>query len=208
MNLAEMIAVVRAELKDETGELWDDSELTRHIGRAVNELSMAIPLAAAATVATTAGSREIDVSGLSGRVMIEAVEYPAGAYPGNYVRFSLWGESLTLVGEDVPDGSDCRIYYGRLHSIDAAGSTVPERYHELIACGASGYAATAWSVYAINRVNVGTASVPGDYLAWGRERLRFFYRELGRLGRKNRVRCSRLYSPGGERPSGVTDYGP
>ena len=55
MNLAEMIALVRKDLHDEdSGNYrWTDAELTRHISRAVRELSESLPLPAMATLPTT-----------------------------------------------------------------------------------------------------------------------------------------------------------
>ena len=78
MNLSEMRAIVRRDLhdEDETSYRWSDDELDRHIGRAVKELSIAIPSEQKAARATTAGSREIDISDLSQRIIVLAVEYP------------------------------------------------------------------------------------------------------------------------------------
>ncbi len=68
MNLNEMRALVRRDLKDEDAAnyRWTDGELDRHIAHALAEISQAAPLEATATVATTSGSRDIDVSGLAG----------------------------------------------------------------------------------------------------------------------------------------------
>jgi len=49
---------------------------------------------------------------------------------------------------------------------------------------------------------------PGEFLAWGNERLRFFWQELKRLGRRNRVRIRQLYKPYYQPVSESTDYGP
>ncbi|MCK4698043.1 MAG: hypothetical protein KAT53_07055, partial [Dehalococcoidia bacterium] len=140
MTLSEMITLVRRELKDESSNLWSDDELTRHIGRAVAELSEAIPREQKATIATTADSREVDISSLSDRVMVEAVEYPVDEFPKRYQRFALWADTLTLLGGEVPDGSDCYVYYGKLHTLDAVTSTIPTKHEDLVAAGAAGYA--------------------------------------------------------------------
>ena len=208
INLSEMITMVRTELRDETGELWSDEEIARHINRAVGDFSFESPLECSEDMATAAGSREIDISGLQDLVKVEAVEYPAGDYPRSYRRFSLWGDRLTILGDEVLDGSDCRVYYGKLHTLDETECTVPGRYYELIAAGATGYAAVSWSVHSVNRVNVGGKEISESYLRWGRERLDFFRREIGRLGGRNRVQPARLYSPGRSPVSRTTDYGP
>lgn len=197
MNLAEMIALVRKDLRDQdSGNYrWTDDELTRHINRAVREFSEEVPLPARATLPTTADSREVDISALTGRVMIEAVEYPLLSFPPDYQQFTVWGDTLSIISGSEPDGSNCYIYYGALHTLDAGGSTIPTRHEDIVAAGACGYAATEWAVYAINRVNVGGTLTSKEYLEWGNQKLKFFRQELKRLGRKNRVRVSSLYQP-------------
>ena len=197
MNLTDMRTIVRRELHDEDAAnyRWTDDELDRHIARAVKEFSEALPLEQKATMATTASARELDISSLSDRVMAEAVEYPVDKFPKKYQRFSLWGDTLTLLDDEVPDGSNAYIYYGKLHTLDATGSTIPTQHEDLIATGAGGYAAIEWAVYAINRVNVGGTMTPREFLAWGNERLSYFTTELKRLSRRHRVRLRPLYKP-------------
>jgi hypothetical protein len=210
MNLNDMRALVRCDLhdEDEDSERWTDDELDRAISRAVAELSEHLPLESAADLTTTAGSRELDLGSLSGRVMVAAVEYPAGEFPRRFQPFSLWGDTLTLLGEEVPDGSDATVYYGTLHTLDAQGGTLPALHEDLVALGAAGYAAVEQSVYAVNRVNAGGASVPADLRKWGKDRLDRFRAELRRLGRRNRVRATRLYVPDAPASSQTTDVGP
>ncbi|MCX7912374.1 MAG: hypothetical protein N2506_05380 [Dehalococcoidales bacterium] len=197
MNLAEMIALVRKDLRDDnsSGYRWSDAELARHINRAVREFSEAVPFQTRAVFPTAAGSRELDISSLSGMVMVEAVEYPLGLFPPGYRQFSVWGNTLTILNGAVPDGSDCCVYYGTLHTLDGSGSTVPPRYEELVVSGACGFAAVAGAIGAVNRINLGGGAVSRDYLQWGMQRLRDFRSEIRRLGRKNRVRVSSFYVP-------------
>jgi hypothetical protein len=210
MNLGEMRTIVRRDLHDEddSNYRWTDDELDRHIARAVKELSEAIPCEQKTNKATTSGSREIDVSTMTDRITIEAVEYPVDKYPKKYQRFSLWANILTLLGDEVPDGSDANIYYGKLHTLDASTSTIPSVYEDLVADGAGGYAAVEWSIYAVNRVNVGGTPTAEEFIRWGREKLGYFRQELKRLGRRNRVRIRSLYRPYYPALSKSTDYGP
>jgi len=197
MNLSEMRAIVRRDLHDEdaTNYRWTNDELDRHIAHAASQFSQALPAEDTADIATTAGSREVDVSQLSSRVMIEAAEYPIGSYPPTYQRFALWQDTLTILSDIVPDGSDARIYYGKLHTLDASSSTIPTQHEELIALGAAAYALLEWANYAINRVNVGGADADGAYQEQGSQLLDRFRKELRRLGRTNRVRVRQLYTP-------------
>ena len=210
MNLTDMRAIVRRDLHDEdTGNYrWTDDELDRHIAHAVREFSEHIPFEQKTTKATTSGSREIEIATITDRIMVEAVEYPVDKFPKRYQPFSLWGDTLTLLGDEVPDGSDAYIYYGKLHTLDASSSTVPAQLEDLIATGACGYAAVEWAVYAVNRVNVGGTVTPKEFLGWGNQKLRHFRQELQRLGRRNRVRASSLYKPCYPIVSRSSDYGP
>ena len=210
MNLAEMRAIVRRDLHDEddTNYRWTDDELDRHIAHAVKDFSEAIPYEQKAIKATASGSREIDISALTDRIVIEAVEYPVAQFPKKYQRYSLWSDTLTLLGDEVPDGSNAHIYYGKLHTLDATTSTILTKHEDLVATGACGYAAVEWAAYAINRVNVGGLMTPKEFLTWGKEKLKYFKAELKRLGRRNRVRVRSLYKPYYPPVSKSTDYGP
>lgn len=210
MNLADMRTLVRRDLHDEdSGNYrWTNDELDRHIAHAVKDFSERLPLEQKTTKATTSGSREISLSDITNRIMVEAVEYPVGKFPKKYQRFSLWADTLTLLGDEVPDGSNACIYYGKLHTLDATTSTIPAQYEDLIAAGACGYAAVEWAVYAVNRVNAGGGVTPNEFLNWGKEKLDYFREELNRLGRRHRVRARALYKPYYPAVSRTTDYGP
>jgi len=210
MNLTDMRAIVRRDLHDEDSDnyRWTDNEVNRHIAHAVQELSEYIPYEQKATKATTSGSRELDISTITDRIMVEAVEYPADKFPKKYQPFALWADTLTILGDEVPDGSNAYIYYGKLHTLDVSTSTLPTRLEDLIATGAGGYAAVEWAINATNRVNVGGTATPREFLDWGNQRLKDFRQELKRLGRRNRVRIRTLYKPYYPVVSKSTDFGP
>jgi hypothetical protein len=191
-----MRVIVRRDLHDEDSNnyRWTDNEVDRHIAQAVKAFSDRLPLEQKAALATANGSRELDIAALTGRVMVEVVEYPAGRFPPVYQPFTLWGDTLTLLGDEVPDGSYANIYYGQLHTLDTSTSTIPAQYEDLIAAGAGGYAAEAWAVYAINKVNPGGNAAPQELLAWANQ--------------KNRVRVKTLYQPFYPIVSQQTDHGP
>ena len=210
MNLTDMRAIVRRELHDEDSNnyRWTNDELDRHIAHAVKELSEHMPYEQRATKGTASGSRELDISSIADRVMVEAVEYPVDRFPKRYQLFSLWGDTLTTLGDEVPDGSNAYIYYGKLHTLDAQGSTVPARLEDLVSTGACGFAAVEWAVYAVNKVNIGGTVAPREFLEWGNQKLKYFGQELKRLGRRNRVRIRSLYKPYFPIVSRTTDFGP
>ena len=209
MNLSDMITLVRQDLHDQDSANyhWSDDELARHVSRALREFSEDVPLPARATLPTVSDSREVDISALTDRIMIEAVEYPLLSFPPDYQQFTVWGDTLTIISSSEPDGSNCYIYYGRLHTLNTGGSTIPARYEDIVAAGACGYAAVEWAVYAVNRVNVGGTLTSKEYLEWGNRKLEDFRRELKRLGRKHRVRVSSLYQPYNPVVNQSSDYG-
>jgi len=204
-----MITLVRQDLhdRDSASYRWSDEELARQVSRALKEFSDEVPLPARATLPTVSDSREVDISALTDRIMIEAVEYPLLSFPPDYQQFTVWGDALNIISGGEPDGSNCYIYYGRLHTLDAGGSTIPARYEDIVAVGACGYAAVEWAVYAVNRVNVGGTLTSREYLEWGNRKLDDFRRELKRLGRKDRVRVSSLYQPYHPLVNQSGDYG-
>jgi hypothetical protein len=195
MNISEMITLVRRDLKDEaTPYQWSDDELTRHISRAVTELSEKLPLPAKAILPTMSGSRELDISSLANRIMVRAVEYPIDRSPASYQRFSVWGNNLTVISGPEPDGTNCAVYYGVPHIIDDSGSTLPAKYDDLVAIGACGYAAVSLAAATVNKVNVGGKTASKEYRTWGNERLVIFRERLKQLGRRQRVRSQQLFT--------------
>ena len=198
MYLTEMRTRVRRDLRDTdpAHERWSDDELDRHIERAVRELSLAAPVEAVATLTTAAGSRDLDVSTLTGRVSIDAVEYPAGQYPPAFAVFSSWGDTLTLVVDRAPHaGERATVSYSKLHTLTDEASTLPAALEEIVATGAGGYAALEWASFATNRVNAGGTDTWRHYHIWAQERLAAFARALAKHGRERRVRSRQLYRP-------------
>jgi hypothetical protein len=210
MNLIEMRAIVRRDLHDEDAAnyRWTNDEIDRHILHAVKDYSEAVPLEQKASITTVESSREIDISVLTGRITVEAVEYPVDKFPKRYQRFSIWADTLTLLGNEIPDGLNAYIYYGKLHSLDVSGSTILAWHEDLVAGGACAYAALEQSVYVINKVNSGGIQTQNDFLRWGKEKLDLFEQELTRLSRKNRIRVRSLYQPDMEIVNQSTDFGP
>lgn len=197
-TLTDIRARVRTDLHDEdAGEYrWVSAELDRHIFNALRELSLAVPLESRAVLKTAAGARELSLSSLAGLALVDSVEYPAGLFPPSFVDFHVWGDTLTLLTDRTPgEGEEAAVYYGRLHTLDYSGSTVPEALEDVLVAGASGYAALSMSGFTINRLNTGGEAVWQSYMVWGRERLNVFHRALARHGRNGRLRSRQLRRP-------------
>lgn len=196
MDLATMRTRVRRDLRDEDAgnERWTDAELDRHIARAVQEVSLAAPLEASTTLTTGAGSRDVSIATLTSRVSVEAAEYPVGQYPRSLVPFTTWADTLSMLIDGTPAaGESVLVRYTKLHTLDGAGTTLPDRLHDLVATGAGAYAALEWASYATNRVNVGGAETWRNYHTWAQERMAAFAKALAKLGRERRLRAHRMY---------------
>jgi len=209
-TLITMRAVVRRNLHDEdaTAYLWTDNEIDRHLAHAVTEFSLALPLETRADVATVAGGRDLDITALTGRISIAAVEFPKGYLPPRYNRFGVWLDTLTLLDEAVGTGANAAVYYGKLHTLSASASTIPACFEELVARGAGGYAALELAVFTANRVNHGGADTAARYLRLGTYWVKDFKAELRRVGHRGGVRTSSFYGPAALPVSERRVYGP
>jgi len=210
MNLSDMRTIVRRDLHDEDASnyRWTNDVLDRHIAHALAEFSQALPLEDTTLIATTSGSREISIAALTTRVMLEAVEYKTGNFPPTYQRFALWQDTLTILSDEIPDGSNAKVYYGKLHTLDASTSTIPIQYENLVSNGAAGFALVEWASYAVNRVNLGGEGTARLYRVEGDARLRLFRSEIKKLGRQGKVRVRQLYTPYTTPVSKTTVMGP
>jgi hypothetical protein len=187
--------LVERDLHDESNQTWSTDEIDRAIQQAVQQFSYAVPVEDTSTESSLS-SRYIDISSLNTRVVIQAVEYPTGNYPQTFVRFSVWGDTLSLLVDTEPDGTnDAKIYYGKLQTLDVSTSTIPTAHEWLIALGAVGYALAQWGAEAINNVNVGGRAVAQAYKRLGDGKLSYFRRQLKVLSSQNRVRVRQLYTP-------------
>lgn len=153
-TLTTLRAALRLDLNDPTGaqERFADADLDRAITRALIKLSRALPDVQEATLRTTARSRRVDLSGLSGLWDVEAVEWPTGAYPRRWRRFELAPDkrSVTLlVTAPAAAAEDVLVQWAKGHTLDgldgATRTTLPEECTELLLLGAYGFAAWAYS---------------------------------------------------------------
>ena len=211
MDLPTMRIRVRRDLHDEDAQnyRWTDDVLDRHIQRSVEEVSVASPREVKATLTTTADSRELSLSTLTDLISTEAVEYSTGKYPPEYVRSSVWAGTLTMLVDSAPGwGESVWVYYGKIQTLDASSSTLPTYLEDLVAIGATAYAAIEWSSFATNRINVGGEQVWRQYLTWGQDRLASFLSRLTQISNKSSLRARSLYTPAQPIPSQTTDWGP
>ena len=103
-TLTEIRARVRTDLHDEdaAGFRWASAELDRHIFHALREMSLAIPVEDKAALGATAGSRDIDLSSLTGLVLVDSVEYPGRTIPSGLHRVPGLGRHADPAGGTGP----------------------------------------------------------------------------------------------------------
>jgi hypothetical protein len=194
VTLTEIRDRLRLDLADTEASRWPDEQLDRHIQHALSELSLAMPREAVATIATTPGSRELDLSELAGLLEVEAVEFPLGEFPPAYPGFATWDQVLSLHLGIAPNGDDAKLYYTAAHTLGEEESTLPDSAVEILLTGASAYAALELASAHAGILNLDPAAVE-RYAAWSRARLTAFRQLLLAYGRKNRVRARRMYVP-------------
>ena len=211
LTLNQALERVRRDLGDVdvANAVWTTDQLQRHLEHALDELSLAIPREQKTTLTTTADSRDIDVSSLSDLLHIEAVEWPTGNYPPTYVRFSLWANTLTLLVSGAPAAvENVDISWRQMHTIDPAGTTLPQWAEEILVRGAVGYAAQERSIEVANSINIGGPNTQRSYSQLASDALNAFRQALRSHGDQGSLRTSSLYTPATPLPSQSTDPGP
>jgi hypothetical protein len=194
MNLTEMTARVREDLQDTDSQnyRWTDAEIEGAIDRVVTEYSLHAPIEQQDDIATTDGDTELDISGLSGLLKIESVEFPMGQSPEYYQRIEYWAGKLYM--EDEGDGDDARVRWLKKHALTADSTTIPAEHEEIIILGATGYLAMSASAYTVDRASIAGRYATINFKAWGKERLDRYDKKLKQIARGNRVIQRELYS--------------
>jgi len=195
MILSDMRTLVRRDLKDEDNSnyRWQDNEIDRAIARAVAELSRYVPREMKATILTTDGSREIALTTLTDRVSVDRVEFPVGETPRSFQRFTVYSETITLIGDVEGDGANCYVYWGKVHTLDGSTSTIPSYLEDVLALGAAAYAVLAQTQYRTDTAGFGGERADTDYQSWGTVMLKEFKAQLKRFGRGRKLKISQFY---------------
>jgi len=186
---------VREDLQDTDAAnyRWTNDEVDGQIERVVREFSLAYPIQAENEITTTADDKELDISSLSDLLKVCSVEYPMDLTPPYMQRWTVWAEKLYMT--DQGDGTKkARVRWHKWHTLDAAGSTIPEHLEEIIVLGATGYLATSAAVYTVDKATIGGRGTAPNYLKWGQTRLARYERKLKAIARDNRVIPMELYT--------------
>lgn len=194
MNLTEMTARVREDLQDTDSEnyRWTDAEVEGAIDRVVLEYSLHAPIEQQDDIATTDDDTELDISGLTGLLKIESVEFPIGQSPKYMQRTEYWAGQLYM--EDEGDGEDARVRWLKKHTLTAESTTIPAEHEEIIVLGATGYLAMSASAATVDRAFIAGRYGTTSYRAWGKDRLDRYDHKLKQVAQANRVIQRELYT--------------
>jgi hypothetical protein len=192
MNLTEMVARVRQDLKDtdEQNYIWTDDEIGAAIGRAVTEYSLHALIEQQTDITTTDGDRELDISELSGLLQVVSVEFPLDKFPRYMQHWERYAGHLYM--EDEGDGSDARVRWLKKHTLDSE-TTIPAEHEEIIVLGATGYLAMSAAAYTVDRATIAGHYGTISYKAWGKERLDRYDKRLKQVAQANRIVQRELY---------------
>lgn len=156
---------VEADLRDATNVQWSTAQVDRAIEQALDRYQRIKPRVASATV-TSVDARTITLSAaatdglgtteFAALIAVTAVEYPTAQWPPTYVRFDVYGPTLTLHVDAVPVAADVTIYYDATHTLDGSGGTIVDADREILAVGAAAYALLQRANEASNNLNVQT----------------------------------------------------
>jgi hypothetical protein len=198
-------ARIRQDLSDSgSPPLLSAADLDRHVDHAVRDLGLVAPLDLLLTATLTPGSRNVDLSATLAAyqlLRLEAVEWPTGQYPQEFVQFTLFGDVdpvLTLLVETVPSSADSINLYAKVApavTSSAGTSTLPAKYDDVIAIGAAGYAAQELATRLMNQINIGGPAVWEHYLTLSTQLLSDFGQELDLIANHEQFFVKRLYSP-------------
>lgn len=192
---------VEADLRDDTNLTWTTAQVDRAIALALELYTRALPQEKTATLTVTGRSADLSAAAPTGLgtewpalVRLIGAEYPIDLYPAALIRTSLHGSTLTFHTDSTLTAAPVRVYYTRLHQLDGAGGTVPDRDRALLALGAGGYALAQRAVPlgADALATSGERSVE-RLRAMAQERIDAFGAQLSRL---RGIRTSLAYRPG------------
>lgn len=194
---------IRADLSDSNSPpLLGSADLDRHIDHAAREISIIAPLDQLIVLSVVNGSRGIDLTAIQQQYTIHryiALEWPVGQYPQEFVQFSVFGPTLTMLVEQSPDGTQpaANLYakVSMVCGVTENQSTIPAPLDDVVALGAAGHAAQELATRLMNTINVGGSAVWEHYLTLSQQLLANFADELTQLRLRYQVFTKRLYAP-------------
>ncbi len=198
---------IRLDLSDSgSPPLLAAADLDRHVDHAVRDLALVAPLDLLLTATLTPASRSVDLTATLSPyqlIRLDAVEWPTGKYPQEFVQFMLFGEqtgapTLTLLVEQAPSTADTINLYCKVAPVVTGASntsTLPAMYDDVVTLGADGYACQELATRLMNQINIGGPAVWEHYIALSEKLLADFGQELDLLAGREQFFARRMYTP-------------
>jgi len=167
-NLAALVDLVEADLKDTANATWSAAEIEQHLRRALNDYSVVNPAHDNDVLAVATNTREISLSALTGLTDVVDVWYPYDESDPQYpAKRPAWDmidqDTIFLLVTENPTGDatdKMRLFYTKPQTIEdldaAAATTVPLADEYILVIGA-----TAYAMQQLARQSIGTVTVSG-----------------------------------------------
>lgn len=158
-TISDYVTLARQDLSDPNPPalLLADADVQRHVLHAVGEYELARPLEVVEVGPVTVGSRAIDLTPFPNVMNVIGVEYPTGQIPPAYVQYQVFGKTLTLGLDEVPDGSmgvSANLYCQERHTVSTTTCTIDPKDDETIVSGAVYFAAQELATRAAGVLNL------------------------------------------------------
>ncbi len=188
----QLIARISTVLQDTGTARWGTAEIRQGIDDALREVAEYRPNVGLATVTTSAGTKDFDISSVSNllhgydEASFEAVEFQVNKDPRRFRNFKIHGSRLTMDISFEPAASESvRLYVRQPHVVVSGTATAtntldPTLERLLIDMVAAKLAISKSSTY-VGKVTVGGGRTFGEMKLWGNEKLALTYRSLARL---------------------------
>lgn len=199
-------------LRDQASADFTDAELDAAADRAVSEFEKRFPRQLKADL-TADGTGAFDASSLTEPLEVVAVEYPKDQLPRRFLRFDVWGTTVTTTDEKIGNNEGFRVYYAARHTLHAsvAGSTTLLAQHRPVIAQGTVAEALRSSSTRVDQIHIGGPRATAALAASARTAEAEFVRLMDRLPGGRPIRSRRLYSPAQSGPIGpreTTDPGP
>jgi hypothetical protein len=147
-TLSDIKADVLRILNDSEGEIFEEGKVMLAIESAIRLASRYSPAESKETFTFAQGSRQIDITGLTGFIRLlpeHPAEYPVGYYPPCYRNASVFGKTVTIqVNRNPSEGETVYLYCLKNHSLTDSTSKLPQELEPLIVDYAAGTLALNW----------------------------------------------------------------
>lgn len=127
--------LLRDEFQGDADQEFADDELDLHINKVLVEISNKRPYEVKETVESD-GTREIALDAIKDLIgdKVIRVEYPTGNYPPSELKFSIFGNTLTLESKPT-SGEYIYLYCHRVHQVTESASTLSPDLEEVLIKG-------------------------------------------------------------------------